>query len=333
MKTVSLASCCRDHAVLTHCTGNVKDQMQNLMMGHASIKTFLKHYLSRRITVDVQAVVRGMQPRDALMRAACTMSRSVDRRRPRQLTAEQSASVNEHPAVRSLIAQRERLRRARKDAVKHSQYKALGRKINRERQRQRHALLQDVKERWEYEQSVRDVEQQLAGIEPKDKFEEVHDVLPSAQQELVDAMLAKPGLSLEEELRRRNKAIRAVTRYCGIEEGVMNPIRRKRQSGKDVPPGKSQPERDREVLEAAKVSVYKEKRPKRCFKCVGNPNLPIQERVYEFGREGDVSRHFKRKHLQYIREGVRPSCELCKISLQDKMHFQRHALDVHGIVT
>jgi hypothetical protein len=60
--------------------------MQNLMMGHASIRTFLKHYLSRLVTVDTQAVVRRIQPQDALMRAACTMSRSIDRRRPRRLT-------------------------------------------------------------------------------------------------------------------------------------------------------------------------------------------------------------------------------------------------------
>ncbi|KAF1935778.1 hypothetical protein EJ02DRAFT_428122 [Clathrospora elynae] len=50
--------------------GNVTESMQNLMMGHASITTFLKHYLSRRITVDTQAVVQGIQPQAALMRAA-----------------------------------------------------------------------------------------------------------------------------------------------------------------------------------------------------------------------------------------------------------------------
>ena len=97
--------------------------------------------------------------------------------------------------------------------------------------------------------------------------------------------------------------------------------------------GDRQSERDEEALEAAKVSVHKEGRPRRCFKCVGNPNLPIEDRVYEFGREGDVSKHFKRKHLQHIKEGDRLSCELCQISLEDKMHFQRHALDVHGTVT
>lgn len=79
-------------------------------MQHANIRTFLNHYLSRRITADTQAIVRGIQPQDALMRAACTMSRSIDSRRPRRLTPEQSASVNDHPAVCSLLQQREQLK-------------------------------------------------------------------------------------------------------------------------------------------------------------------------------------------------------------------------------
>jgi len=37
---------------LTQRAGNVSEAMQNLMMGYASIATFLKHYLSRCITVD-----------------------------------------------------------------------------------------------------------------------------------------------------------------------------------------------------------------------------------------------------------------------------------------
>ena len=58
--------------------GNVSEAMQNLIMQHADIRTFLRHYLSRRITADTQAIIRGLQPQDALMRAACTMSRSID---------------------------------------------------------------------------------------------------------------------------------------------------------------------------------------------------------------------------------------------------------------
>jgi hypothetical protein len=104
--------------------------MQNLIMGHASITTFLKHYLSRRITVDTQAVVRGIQPQAALMRAACTMSCLIDRRRPRLLTQEQSASVDDYPSVRSLLNRREKLKRTVPNATKHPEYKALASRIS-----------------------------------------------------------------------------------------------------------------------------------------------------------------------------------------------------------
>ena len=105
MTMVGSAIYCRQNGILTCSLGNVSEAMQNLMMGHASITTFVKHYLSRRVTVDTQAVVRGIQPQDSLMRAACTLSRSIDPRRPRRLTQEQSASINDQTNVRALLEQ------------------------------------------------------------------------------------------------------------------------------------------------------------------------------------------------------------------------------------
>lgn len=281
------------------------------MMGHASITTFLRHYLSRRVTVDTQAVVRGIQPQAALMRAACTMGRLIDHRRPQRLTPEQSASVNDDPAVRSLLKRREHLKRTLPNATKHPKYKALTSKINQERQRQRHALLQNIKERWEYEQPVRDVEQQLAGVGIKHSPEVVHDPPPPAQGELVNSVLSKPGTTIEEEMSRRNRAIRAVTLYCGVEEGGMNCTQKERRSRNTVPPVKSQLDHEKEALEAAKVSVYKEARPKVCFVCLGNEALPTTSRTHSFGTPGDLSKHFKRKHLQHIKDRGSLSCQLC----------------------
>ncbi|KAF2818073.1 hypothetical protein CC86DRAFT_337582 [Ophiobolus disseminans] len=313
--------------------GNVSEAMQNLMMGHASIATFLKHYLSRRITVDTQAVVRGIQPQAALMRAACTMSRSIDCRRPRRLTPEQSASVNDDPYVRSLLDRREQLKRTVSNATKHPKYKALTSKINREKQCRRHALLQEVKERWEFEQPVRDVEQQLAGREIKDDPELVHDAMLLAQEELADSVLSKPGTTVEKEMDRRNKAICAVTLYCGFEEGGMNPTRTGGRSKNAASPIKSQLEYEEEALEAAKVSVLKEKRPTVCFLCLGNEGLPVALRIYRFSTPGDLSKHFGRKHLKHIKGGEGLSCKICKVSFAHKMHLQRHAQDIHGTVS
>jgi hypothetical protein len=126
-------------------------------------------------------------------------------------------------------------------------------------------------------------------------------------------------------------------RYCGIEEGGMHPSRPKRLSVRITPPGKSEEDAqldlDEEVLEAAKVAVYKETRPRICFVCLGNENLPTHLRTYSFHTSGDLSKHFKRKHLQHIKEGDELSCKLCQVCLESRMHLQRHAYDVHGTVS
>jgi hypothetical protein len=64
------------------------------------------------------------------MRAACTISRSIDHRQPQRLTPEQSASVNNNSSIRSLLNQQEQLKRTIPNATKHPKYKALASKIN-----------------------------------------------------------------------------------------------------------------------------------------------------------------------------------------------------------
>ena len=169
---------------------------------------------------------------------------------------------------------------------------------------------------------MRDVEQQLAGLETKDDPELVHDVMLPAQGELTDSVLSNPGTTIEEEMNRRNRAIRAVTLYCGVEEGGTNPIRIGRRSRNTAPPVKSQLDYDEEALEAAKVSVFKEKRLKICFLCLGNEGLPLAQRIRPFSTPGDLSKHLGRKHFQNAKS---LSCNLCKVPLLDKMHLQRHA--------
>jgi hypothetical protein len=63
-------------------------------MKHANTDVFLNYYLSRRITTDAQAVVRGLTPQEDIMQAACRRSRWIDPDRPRVLTPKQSQSVN-----------------------------------------------------------------------------------------------------------------------------------------------------------------------------------------------------------------------------------------------
>ena len=108
----------------------------------------------------------------------------------------------------------------------------------------------------------------------------VYDPLLPAQRELVDSVLSKPGTNIEEEMSKRNRAIRAVMLYCSIEEGGMNSSRKEQRSRSTKSSIKSQLEYEKDALEVAKVSVYKKNRPKVCFVCLGNGELPTAERTY-----------------------------------------------------
>jgi hypothetical protein len=91
---------------------DVSDSLQCLILQHSSIEVFLKHYLDRNITADLARIYRGMEPEKELMRFACSMSRSIDPRRPWKLTPEQSASVNDLPCIVKLDERVKKLSRA-----------------------------------------------------------------------------------------------------------------------------------------------------------------------------------------------------------------------------
>ncbi|KAL4865177.1 hypothetical protein BDV12DRAFT_175034 [Aspergillus spectabilis] len=95
---------------------DVTNELQNVMLQHANINTFVKHY-SVGIHVEAQAIVRGLPAQKQLMRFAASMSRSIDPRRPYKL--EDTRCVNEIPRVRSLqkrVCERKQYRNKMKQA-------------------------------------------------------------------------------------------------------------------------------------------------------------------------------------------------------------------------
>jgi hypothetical protein len=55
--------------------GDVSDALQNIMLQHVKIDTFIKHYLLRRVTADTRGIVSGYEPQRDLMRAAYRITR------------------------------------------------------------------------------------------------------------------------------------------------------------------------------------------------------------------------------------------------------------------
>ncbi|KAJ5111736.1 hypothetical protein NUU61_001366 [Penicillium alfredii] len=236
---------------------DVTNELQNVMLQHTNIDTFVRHY-SVGIHVDAQAIVRGLPAQKQLMRFASSMSRSIDPRRPYKL--EDSSSINAIPRVCTLQEAvdarrqiRDRNKRAYKNLneifqkafegdspqndsslknVKKSQkkfkraerrYQRALRELRNEKGRQRNCLIRENLERYKNEQPVIDSERQLSG---KIVDEEVIDALEHTgymtpqHMMLIDTVLTMPATTVEKEYQRRIAAINAVIAFCDVEEGA-----------------------------------------------------------------------------------------------------------------
>jgi hypothetical protein len=285
----------------------------------------------------VRAIVSGYEPQQDLMRAAGRMTRWIDPDRPQDLSPEELQSVDEYPRLRELLAVRERWKQRYKGRVtKQAGYQRLTNEIHNSRQRLRAALLKQKRDKWDKEQPVKDIELQLSGL----KFSEAPKVrlpeMPPLQKRLVETILTLPGTTVAEEICRRDAATDAVAAYCHFQEGgaVAMPRERPSTSAKAAYSQLVAADVEKQAISAAMLLVFKEKeeRPRVCFICLGEESLPFQKRVYSFASPGDLTKHFKRKHLSNIKEGDRIRCKVCRMSLQHKMHLLNHAELIHGTV-
>jgi hypothetical protein len=315
--------------------------MQNLILQHSSIDTFLKHYLDRRINADLLKIHRGMKPERELMRFACSMSRSIDPRRPWKLTPEQSASVKYLPCIIKLTKRAEKLSGALSGTRREEKYQKACRRLRNEKQRQRRLLLVEIVDRFKKEQPVIDSERQLSGKvvdEDTRSALERSDQMTPEQLLLIDAILTLPEVTPEKELQRRITVIHAVTAYCSVEEGRSSiHIRRGRPAGGGVPTIVKAEEHARCELDVALnraiSSVKLDKRPTKCFLCLGNPQLSIRERIRDYATSGSLSRHFHNIHVKNLPPMQQIDCSVCDIRLLHRMHLLNHAERFHGTVS
>jgi hypothetical protein len=338
--------------------------MRNLIMHHADTRTFLRYYLSRRINKNLPAIIRGLNPEDDIMRAACRMLRTIDPNRPRELTTAQSSSVNQQPEILELVRRRDELSRQmgrplsqHEGTKRYTIYKKLNQEISSARRRARDKLLSEIQAKYDREQPMREIQRQLSGdtLAENEKPLKCSEVVPAPQKRLMESLLTLPRPTLEEEMDRRTEAIDAVAAYSLFEEGETCRLPRNKRSSKDsitlepTNEDRSVPEMTESIssadgqLVAAIRSVMKPisedrskvkvERPLFCFICLGQPELDIVKRTYKFASHGDVTKHIKRKHLRHISALSDIRCNVCNEQFSCKMHLQRHAIDIHSTVT
>ena len=93
---------------------DVSNELQNVMLQHASIDTFVRHY-SVGIYVDAQAIVRGIPAQKQLIRFAYLISRSIDPCRPYRL--KDSSYIKDITRIR-ILEDRKQVRKRIRDAKK-----------------------------------------------------------------------------------------------------------------------------------------------------------------------------------------------------------------------
>lgn len=335
--------------------GSVSDSLRNLVMHHADTRTFLKFYLSRRISKNLPAIIRGLDPEEDIMRAACRMSRTIDPDRPQELTTEQSCSVNQEPEILNLMRRRDEISRSlerplskNKGTPEYDLYRKLNQEITGARKRAQHKLLVQMQNKYDREQPMLEIKRQLSGIGPTEsssKQLKCSTEVPIPQQRLIKSLFTLPRPTIEEEIARRTEAIDSVAAYCQFQEGDTCRLPRNKRS---EDPGKhvevhDQRQLESEVmdstcqpetpLEIALRSAMKDHRPLFCFICVGQPDLDPSKRAQKFASHGDVTKHIKRKHLKKVKPSEMIACNICDETFSEIMHFQRHASDSHKTVT
>ncbi|EDN05396.1 predicted protein [Histoplasma mississippiense (nom. inval.)] len=336
-------------------SGLVGDAEQNLVLKHASIRTFLDHYIPRRVGLNMQALISGLDPNAPLIRAITRIGRFLDKRRPRHLTDAQKAIVEQDPELQEAIQKRDR---AKRRAVQTNDPEAIEKlekrtaDVKKTRRRLLYKHRKRVREEFDDEQAVIDIERQLSGEAVDEEAKETlrdEQLLPQMIY-LFSKLLTWPtSRSVEEELRRRDAGADAVQMYCGVLEGGP---RRGRRPKPPPPPPPHPPQapdgtNDRndahgevtsaggwdDALRAAKDHIRDAKQPRGCFECYAHPGSSDHRRIHRYSRPAGLGRHFRDEHLRHLKDGEPAWCSWCEIKLEHRMHVQNHAKIVHRVHT
>jgi len=287
------------------------------------------------------------------MRAVTQQSRWRDTRRPRYLTDQQRAEVEDHPELEEA---RRNLSKIRAQYEETQESGLLPRLQHREkevrnmRKRLHRSLRHQIREKFDEEQAFLDIEAQLSGTAVKEVSDDkstLDDTMHPLQLHLVQSLLSYPvSNSLEDEWHRRDTGAAAVVQYCDVLEGGPLRGRPKRQVSasttlagpKAEPQDVHQTPNDVDSCEAplsvdgkpsraTREYLENAKQPEACFQCFASEGLPDSVRFQMLDDAGCVTRHFDAIHLK-----EKPlKCNWCELVLLHQIAFQHHAFDVHHV--
>ncbi|CAG8944722.1 unnamed protein product [Penicillium salamii] len=308
---------------------DVSNKLQNIMLQHTSIDTFVQHY-SIGIHVDVQTIVQSIPTQKQLIQYTSLINRSINPHRPYRL--KDLSCINNIPHVRTLEERKQvwkQVRNAKKHTYKNAQT-ALQREFG--------------------DNLVIDSEWQLSG---KVIDEEVLVVLEQTGYitlqhiTLINTILTMLDTMIEKEYECRIAAINTVITVCNTEEGA--PLRScvtqkcsadtvdmlltaplpKRQNS--TPSNKSD-----DIFSKVIASVYiksPKKRPTIYFICLNTPKLPQNKHLIIYKNSRSLSRHFINKHIKPFSNDIHYKCSIYREKLESKSMLLNHTERVHRTVS
>ena len=323
-------------------------------MDHTNSAIFQRNYLSRIIRYDTQAVYRGTAPRTELIQAANRMSRRIDPRRPKELTEAQSASIRQKEEIQELRGRRDELfqrirhqftfiYRAEGQAI-HDQYEEAKRAVDRKIKARERELIKQIQKEYDTIAPVQDMRAQLDG-----DMELLSPILCTSgrvRYAFVErSRIAKAFFDplstcgAKDDMDWRVSIIDDMVSLCIRQEGVFRKARRIRR----IQARERDPDDDAErPLKAVKFESESDSsipylfpvryKPYQCLYCLGDTDLPLEERLYNLGSKYSLQRHFDRRHpFQPCEPCPFPYPECAAVTLDSVMHFKNHAATVHGI--
>ncbi|OJZ79991.1 hypothetical protein ASPFODRAFT_86016 [Aspergillus luchuensis CBS 106.47] len=328
----------------------ISEALQNAMMQHSDIRTFIQHY-----EVDVDLSTEESRSINDL--PTVRARQDTVHRRKRKWNAQAAKYERDCIACKALFghldegALSKRHRRLRdKLEVSHDRTMEAKRRHNRAVRalRNENQRIRENLERYRNEQTVIDFECQLAGLMVTPRVKKTlqdRDSMSAQHLTFIDCMMAIPGKTLEAEYQRRIAAIDAGTVFCGVEEARHTPrAAQSRRPAPDDGDSHHSAKRQRVVIKDETDNVLRhaidsvrvtspEDRPTISFVCVGNPNIPLKDRVAKYATVGSLTRHFLQKHVNPPWSSNQVVCHVCDTApIQDKMDLLSHAEDAHGTV-
>ncbi|PYH76328.1 hypothetical protein BO82DRAFT_407201 [Aspergillus uvarum CBS 121591] len=265
-------------------SGWVSKEQHMLIMKHASPRMFLDHYHPLQLDTDMIRVIYGLDPDVELMRAVTRQSRWRDMRRPRYLTDQQRAQLEDHPeleeARRNLSKIRAQYKKTQQPALR-PRIQQLERNVRNTQKRLHRSLRHKIRKNFDEEQAFLNIEAQLSGTMVKEESKDesfLKDTIHPLQLHLVQSLLSYPiSNSLEDEWNWRDTGAAAVVQYCDVLEGGLLKGRPKRNvSGSATSPGPiNQPQDTGQTQNAANSYALP-------FSVSGKPSCATKEYLENF---------------------------------------------------